>query len=201
MHEGSRRSMCLVTAVVTAIMTCTVAAAAAATEDLSAAISACRAEQDDSKRLACYDRHADGLTGAPGAAPGTPAISSKPSQPRAAAPAAGESTAGTGPAVTREERFGYVGGPLAKEDAAKKADEEEAVSAEGVVSKVTAVSQRPRGELVVTLENGQVWLQKVADSSFKVAVGDTVTVEQRTLRSFHMTREGSKRTTRVTRLE
>ena len=41
---------------------------------------------------------------------------------------------------------------------------------------VTAIDKRPRGELVVTLDNGQVWAQKNAERYFPLEVGDPVAI-------------------------
>ena len=40
------------------------------------------------------------------------------------------------------------------------------------------VSERARGELVVTLDNGQVWTEKSPTFGFKVKVGDAIRIKK-----------------------
>ena len=48
----------------------------------------------------------------------------------------------------------------------------------------TKIGAKPRGELVVTLDNGQVWAEIAPGSSIKVKPGDSVRIEAGTLGSF-----------------
>jgi hypothetical protein len=41
---------------------------------------------------------------------------------------------------------------------------------------VTGIEKRARGELVVTLDNGQVWAQKEVGAFFPIKVGDAVSI-------------------------
>ena len=140
--------------------------------DLPAALAACRAEKDDAKRLACFDRE----------------VAMAGEQPAAAA------TAPAAAPQTPEERFGYRG-VLAREEQerAKNATlgELEAI--------VTTISKRGDGALVMTLDNGQVWAQNRPDAFFRVKVGEHVRIEPAALGSFLMIGP-SKRTARVTRV-
>ena len=111
------------------------AAPAFAADDLASRIEACTREQDDTLRLACFDRAAE---------------------PQA---------------------------PAAKRTSAT----------------VAAIDKRPRGELVVTLDNGQVWAQKSADRYFPIAVGDTVEILSGALGSFRLI--SGNRATAVTRVQ
>ena len=106
-----------------------------ASYDLASRIAACAREQDDTLRLACFDR--------------------------AAAPQA--------PAPKR------------------------------MSATVTSIDKRPRGELVVTLDNGQVWAQKNADRYFPLEVGDTVEILAGALGSFRLL--AGSRATAVTRVQ
>jgi hypothetical protein len=67
-----------------------------------------------------------------------------------------------------------------------------------VTAIVTAIERRPRGELVLTLDNGQVWAQKDAGAHFPVKVGDPVAVLAGTLGSFRLV--VANRATAVTRV-
>jgi hypothetical protein len=53
-------------------------------------------------------------------------------------------------------------------------------------STVAQIATRPHGELVVTLENAQVWVQKSPDPSFHLKSGDHVTIKKGSLGSFLM---------------
>jgi hypothetical protein len=149
----------------------TAAAAPCAAEDLTA-FSACRAERDDARRLACYDRETDRLT-------------------------AGQS-ATTAPAETKipEERFGYQGA-LAREEHDR--DREEARGLGELVATVTEISTRADGTLVMTFDNGQVWRQNRPDAFFRLKVGEQVKIEPAAMHSFLLSGP-SKRSTRVTRV-
>ena len=147
------------------------------------ALRACATEHDDARRLACYDEAMGARKASrPGAEAAPPSASR---EPQATAPVA---------APAPEEQFGYRGAIARKELDEKAArdpvpDEVEAVVAE--------IARRPRGELVLTLDNGQVWAQKAADSS-RVKVGDRVKIKKASLNSFLLVLPNN-RSTRVVR--
>jgi hypothetical protein len=131
----------------------------------------CAAMADDRDRLACYDS----IFGRPGAS--------------AAAPAAAA-------AASPEADFGLT-------EAARRA-REPAESTEkfpdSITGTVAKVSRQPAGELIVTLENGQVWTQLQVDPRARVAAGDTVTIKKAALGS-HMLVTPSRYATRVRRVK
>ena len=53
-------------------------------------------------------------------------------------------------------------------------------------STVSAVSQRADGRKVVTLANGQVWVQGEAWTAMPVSVGDTISIKPGALGSFKL---------------
>jgi len=127
----------------------------------------CASIGDDAQRLACYDdtfgRPRDGRSPATVAAPAA-----------AAAPAA--KLVVTNPV----EDFGLS-------EAAKRArDPEKAQETmpEQISAKVAKVGNRPTGEMVVTLESGQVWVQIETVSKAMVKPGDTVTIKKAALGSY-----------------
>jgi hypothetical protein len=63
---------------------------------------------------------------------------------------------------------------------------------------VAELDKRPHGELVFTLDNGQVWAQKNAGAYFPVKVGDAATVLAGALGSFRLIVDN--RATAVTRV-
>ena len=136
---------------------------------------ACRAETDDTRRLSCYDRAAATLDKAAASTPAA-ATATAPVRP-AAAPAAtvassssaaapAGATAANAPAGSGVADFGVSEGPLAVK--------RQATGLKEITAVVTAVAARGRGELVLTLDNGQVWAQNEAVEYFPVNVGDTV---------------------------
>jgi hypothetical protein len=143
----------------------------------------CAALGDDADRLACYDR----IFRAPARTSAAPAgVTSA-----AVAPAAAAAAAPTNPA----DDFGLT-------EAAKRAREPEEtreMHPESISGTVAKVARQPAGELIVTLENGQVWTQLEVDPRARVAVGDTVTIRKAALGS-HLLVTASRYATRVRRV-
>jgi len=125
----------------------------------SPALSACSQETDAAKRLACFDR-ASGA-GSPPAAVAPAAVAPAVTAPAVTAPAvsapADATPAAVAPVVAPAaaaatppaDTFGLS---EAKED--KKKEKEQSVEA-----RVASVERGPRGLMVMTLDNGQVWQQ------------------------------------------
>jgi hypothetical protein len=145
-----------------------------ADDDLSKRIAACTREQDDARRLACFDRAA-----APAAA-ADKAVTAKPAAERA------------DPA----QAFGVHGSELARNREAD--DPKQDTTPQRLIAKIAGIEKRARGELVFTLDNGQVWAQKEVGAYFPIDVGDPVTILAGTLGS-HRLIVGS-RATAVTRV-
>lgn len=147
----------------------------------------CAGIGDDRARLACYD-----------------AIYRKP------APSAASSTASAtdaAPAAVAAETVATVAASPVNDfgltEAAKRARDSERAQDqiyESITGKVAAVSQRPTGELTVTLESGQVWTQVTLDQRARVAVGDTVTIRRAALGSYLLVTQ-SRYATRVRRVK
>ena len=141
------------------VLTCIglIGAGPVAAEQGAAIAHPCASIQNDAQRLACYDS----AFGRPNAA-------------AVAAPAA--KVVVTNPV----DEFGLS-------EAAKRArDPEKAKETmpEQISAMVTKVSRRPTGELVVTLESGQVWVQTETVSKAMVKPGDTVTIKKGALGSY-----------------
>lgn len=145
----------------------------AATSTLAAAAGTetpqqCARVGDDASRLACYDRIFRG-SGATAEATST-----------AGAAAAGAATGAV--AASTKDDFGLT-------EAAKRARDPEKAKVEmpdSVTDKVASVGHKLTGEMVVTLANGQVWVQIESDSRAKVGVGQTVTIRKASLGSYLM---------------
>ena len=185
---------------------------AATAEDIGAAVKSCRAEPDDSRRLACYDRAVDGArpTAPTAATPAPKSEAPKPPRrpPRLRPPRPLQLTTSSAaseidralPAtavLTPEEKFGRTG-TMTREDTDRKEQETRALGE--LQASVTEISTRADGLMVVTLDNGQVWRQSRPESFFRLNTGDKVTIQPASMNSFLMTAP-SKRSTRVTRLK
>lgn len=152
----------VVSAAVAVLFSCSAAAQSA-----NEALLTCANEKDDARRLRCFDAVVADLRRAP-AAPAA-SVAATPSAPPAAAPPSTPTAS-----ISSEEKFG-ARGDLNKE---KREELKE------ITGKVTEIRAQPHGELVLTLDNGQVWAERTANSKVKVKVGDTVRIESGALGSF-----------------
>jgi co-chaperonin GroES (HSP10) len=176
---------------------------ATAADALPPSLRACMKETDAIRRLACFDHESAVLAGesapvAQQAAPApTPHAAPASTAPAAAATAA---TAGAAAATTQSatDKFGYKGN-IAREDLDKQKAEEEGSGT--LTAKVTAIENPLNRGLVVTLDNGQVWQQKTADSAMRIKVGDQVTIKHAMLGSFLLTSDTVKGSMRVSRVK
>jgi hypothetical protein len=101
------------------------------------------------------------------------------------------------PNVDAQQAFGVHGSELAR--SRDDGDVRSQAPPKRMAATVTAIDKRPRGELVFTLDNGQVWAQKEAGTYFPVKVGDPVSILAGTLGSFRLV--VANRATPVTRME
>jgi hypothetical protein len=163
------------------------AAAAPGAEDVAAAVNACRAEPDDARRLACYDR-AVGRSGAavPAAAPVA-----------ATASAAAAATAPAAAAAKPEDNFGREREMAYAEDQ-KRAEATRAVGE--LQASIVGLETRIDGLMTFTLDNGQVWRQNRPDSKFSIKQGDPIRIQPGSLGSFILSGP-TKKSTRVTRVK
>ena len=72
-------------------------------------------------------------------------------------------------------------------------------NSETLAGKITALRETPLGELIFTLDNGQVWLQASAQVSVHFVVGDAVQIEHGAMTSLWLTADHHRKT-RVTRI-
>lgn len=160
---------------------------------------ACASIADDQRRLACYDEaFGQPVSVVPTVA--APAVASSAavagSGTPAVASAAAVSSAATTGAVDPQADFGL------SEQAKVARDPEKAklTNPDSITATVTEVGKRPRGEFIVTLDNGHVWMQSETNSRARLAVGDTVTIKKGALASYLLITP-SKVATRVKRVE
>ncbi len=136
----------------------------------------CVAEKVDASRLACFDAEMARLAGQ-GATSGPAAVT-------AVAAASAPVVAPAPVAVpTAEEKFG-ARGELARE--IEGTDPAHVAGVGALEATVTGIDRRTHGELVVTLDNGQVWQQLTVSQSIRLKLGDTVTVKPGALGSYSL---------------
>jgi hypothetical protein len=185
----------------TLILALTVTAAPAARAGLSDDLARCAAIRDDTPRLVCYDQLAAGRNSAPAVSattPAAPTLASSGSAPVAMVPpppviAAGAAAPPAADPQAQIAQFGTSTGPLAAKAAAKRI--------QSITALVSQVSTRGSGEVVMTLDNDQVWEQNnAAGNYFPIKPGDKVEVSQGALGSFVMWAPSIRRAAKVTRI-
>jgi hypothetical protein len=183
-----------------------VAPAQGSTADpLATQLRRCAALAAAGPRLACYDALAGNL-----AATGTGAAASPAASESSGAGKTGKQTAATNTgaatnagaaktSVAASEaqspnfaNFGVRNGPL---EATR-----DPVREKRMLAVVSAVSSRARGELVVTLDNGQVWAQ-IQPADYPLKPGDHVEIDVAALGSYRLWSPSTRRATKVTRVK
>lgn len=161
----------LVTATYVVLLSAAGLSLAKAADRTTDALLACADEADDGRRLRCFDAAVAGLR----SARGTPAASgaATPAAPPPAAPPAAPPPS-SAPAASAEERFGARGDIKGEKPLTE------------ITAAVKAVSAKPHGQRVITLENGQVWVELAPGSKISVKAGDTVKIEAGALGSFFL---------------
>jgi pyruvate/2-oxoglutarate dehydrogenase complex dihydrolipoamide acyltransferase (E2) component len=161
---------------------------ATADDSVEDRLRACADEKDDAARLSCYDKASN-----PPAPPAAPVAEKAPAPATAtAAPAPAPAPA---PAEDPVAEFG-----MNPELEAKKPDDEKKKELREISAQVVEVSKRTRGELVVTLDNGQVWTEKDAEPYLRVKVGDTIVIKRNRMGGYRLVGRGN-RASAVTRIE
>ncbi len=142
-------------------------------------IDSCRSIEDDSRRLACYDS-AIGRPSGPVTSDGLPPSPShsQATQLETAETAVPASLVLTDPVAD----FGLS----ESQKRAKSPEESQKRSPDQITAKVVDVKRWPAGELVVTLDVDQVWMQSETISKARISPGDTVTVKKAALGSYLM---------------
>jgi hypothetical protein len=197
---------------VMAVLALLAAGGALAAEDLAAAAKACRAESDDSRRLACYDGAVDRTTGSAARAAATAGAAPSAAKPAAVAAATAAPTAAatapappsastatvTAPATpAAQDNFGRERQMAYEEDKRR----EEASKATGELrATILEIQKRMDGLMTFTLDNGQVWRQNTLDTRFRANTGDRVLIQPGSFNSFILSTP-SKKSTRVTRVK
>ncbi len=181
-HLGPSLRSSLGLALVLALAQCWLSPALAAGTAANASFMTCAGEQDDARRLACFDAAAARARAQP-----APPVES-------AAPAAAATAAAVVP-LSKEDRFGLRGD--LKEEKTKQTPE--LAELQELRATVTKVAAKPHGELVLSLDNGQVWYEIQANSGIRVKTGDQVTIRSGALGSYSVVAPNG-RSSKVTRV-
>jgi hypothetical protein len=118
----------------------------------------CTAVRVASERLACYDQ-----------AFGLPAEHREPPVAAAAAAKAGQD-------------FGFS----EAEKRARTTDADKTDLADRLEAVVAGIGRHGTGEMIVTLDNGQVWMQAESVTSARLRVGDRVTIRKASMGSYQL---------------
>ena len=159
---------------------------ASSPDPLAVQLKRCASLTEASARLACYDALAGLAPSATtaGTAPSPAAGGSQASTPSSAAVAA--------PSAPPAEEFGVHNGPLE----VKRGP----VREKRMLAVVSTVSNRANGELVVRLDNGQVWVQ-LEPTNFPVKPGDHVEIDVGAFGSYVLWSPSNRRATKVDRID
>jgi len=96
--------------------------------------------------------------------------------------------------AAKEQNFGVANGSLARGKAQQAAPFDE------ISARITEVTTRPHGEMIVTLDNAQVWSQTRPGGQFRVQPGDAIKVKAGALGAYLLIAP-SGRATKVTRIK
>jgi len=167
--------------------------AAQSADELPPELLACAGETDVAKRLECFDRELARLREAPEpeAAPVSEPIDA---EPVAAEPVAAEPVAETPPAVA----------PAAAPEPDAGSEKDFGLPAAGpneITARVANIMTRPYGEMVILLDNGQIWEQKHRDNRFRLDIGEDVTISEGLISGFRLTGGGRHNSIQVERLK
>jgi hypothetical protein len=167
------------------------AVSVASAQSLPPSVAACAAEKDSLNRLVCFDREVAKYS-QPAAA-----VAPKPATPAAPPPPPPVAAVTPPPAAApAHDNFGMNSEVARKREtpATKKETPTE------LHASVASISSRPYGEVVLALDNGQVWQQNEANSAFNVKVGEGVVIKAAKMGSFMLTTTAGA-TTRVHRTQ
>jgi len=166
-------------------LTLSLTATSSQAETISEALAQCKAVKNVLKRLACYDGVAQRAGGMQDSQL-PEAYTQRPANPN--------SGAATASASVPSQQSG-TRNTFGLEEQIKQQAQSEIGEITGVVGKV---AEGPRDELLITLDDGQVWLQ-TDTTRFKLKSGDSVVIERGVLGAFYLKKAGHSKRIRVKR--
>jgi hypothetical protein len=145
----------------------------------------CAAIDGDQARLACYDGIFRGTGGSAAAGTGSAGVAVvAPAQPAVPPPAIAPANpaADFGLTPARKDAIQAAEAKASSTPAAPKAPP----APDSITARVATVANRLTGELVVILDDGQVWVQIDTETKGRVREGDEVTIRKATLGSYFL---------------
>ncbi len=173
------------------------ASAQSASNAVPAEILACADEIDVMQRLSCYDREvaaAQLASEAPLPEPAPP-VADTPAPTKAAPMAASIPATAMATQAIEATSMPDTGNEVTvqrPESSNAEADFGLNVPAENIVAIVVEIRERPYGELVIRLDNGQVWEQKHVDRGFRLKVGETVAISKGMVSGYRLSGSGNR---------
>ncbi len=155
---------------------------------------ACASISDDQQRLACYDA----AFGRP--VPVAPPAATSNAVATSATPALADEAAAPASTMTGASDPLADFGLSEQAKAARDPEKARQSNPDSITATVTEVGKQPRGQFIVTLDNGHVWVQSETNSRARLAVGDLVTIKKGALASYLLVTPG-KVATRVKRVQ
>jgi hypothetical protein len=157
---------------------CCLGMGSAIAQEVPQTILDCTDLKRDAARLACFDREVAQLTQGPAG------VASAPTSPTTSVAAAAPVAPRQQPsAASKQDEFG-LSGDLARKRAEVQMDAEKPL--DSIDAAVTKVTTKPYGELVVELDNGQVWQQLEAKKNFEIKEGARVHIKKGAMGSFFL---------------
>lgn len=164
-------------AVIGLLATAATSAAAQESQAFLEAMRSCASQTEDAARLRCYDHvvarfHEGGDSTRPAA--GAAAVD----------------------AAKPLDQFGLTSGPIL----AQRPEEERPHPLKQMSAHVAALSHRPDGNLVLRLDNEQVWEQSEQGPDLRIAPGDSITIDRGALGSYWLSATTGRHPIKVRRV-
>ena len=141
----------------------------------------CAGERDVMLRLSCYDREVAEFRNKPGSTPAS--VASAASMVVATAPA---TTIATTPPVAAAdpEPAAIAAAPVRAKNSIDNFGYDAPM--DEITSNVARIRERSYGELIIYLENGQIWKRKHRDSHFRLKSGESVTISKSAVAGYRL---------------
>ncbi len=163
-------------------------ASAALADPLADGMRRCRLETDAQRRLACFDALAASL---PRIEADQFGMTSDIARKRAAAaPATGAAARTAAPSTAAAP----ASGAEPEHAAAARPTPAPAAAPDGLSANIAALREGPRGELLFTLDNQQVWRQVEPQPSIRFSVGEAVRIEPGAMSSLWLSAKHGRKT-------
>jgi hypothetical protein len=157
----------------------------------------CASIADDAQRLACFDRESAATSAEVARLAAERDARKKQEAALAAQRAEAERVAAAERAEkAKVEQFGAAGVPILRKEAQ---DQAQAGELDELKAKVAEVFKGGQGELVLVLDNGQIWRQAEVKTMPPIRAGDPVTIKRRMISGFMLTLERTNRSFAVRR--